>query len=71
MQGLCHDQSDGQGVQSQMVLSIGSTPLIKMPFRAVPIHIRPSPLKHFISRPFVALNSVCRRRRQSRQEPNC
>lgn len=33
MQGLCHDQSDGQGVQSKMVLSIGSTPLIKMSFR--------------------------------------
>lgn len=40
MQGLCHDQSDGQGVQSQMVLSIGSTPLIRMPFRAAPIHIQ-------------------------------
>lgn len=45
-----------------MVLSIGSTPLIRMPFRAAPIHIRPSSLKHFISSPFVASNSVCRRR---------
>lgn len=55
MQGLCHDQSDWQGVQSQMVLSIGSTPLIRMPFLAASIHIRPSSLKHFISRPFVRL----------------
>lgn len=55
MQGLCHDQSDGQGVQSQMVLSIGSTPLIKMPFRAAPIHIQAVFIEAF------HLQAVCRR----------
>lgn len=54
MQGLCHDQSDGQGVQSQMVLSIGSTPLIRMPFRAAPIHIQAVFIEAF------HLQAVCR-----------